>query len=169
MTKTRWIVVTVSVVFVTAVGLSSLHAQERQRTRHRTPPTRTAEANEVTLSGTLVDLQYYMSGKFLGKSPEACARNCIRRGVPAALETDDGLIILGMAKGTSAKLAALAMKPVEATGTLYEKRGLKYLAVTSVKKLQALDRESAQEEESEEDTEPEPEPDPDPPDEPNIP
>jgi hypothetical protein len=164
MTKTRWLAAAATVAFVTAVGLSTLYAQERQRTKSGTPPAQTAEAKEVTLSGKLVDLQCYMSGKFVGKSLEACSRACIRRGVPAALETNDGLVVLGMAKGASARLATHAMDAVEVTGKLYEKRGLKYLDVTSVQKLKSL-RPKPGEEDAADEPKPEPEEAPEEPDE----
>lgn len=162
MTKTGWLTATVTVVLITMIGLSVLSAQDR-----RTAPDRTVEAKEVTLSGTLVDLQYYMSGKFVGKSAEDCARTCIRRGVPAVLETSDGLVILGMAKGTSAKLAANVMNRVEVAGELYEKQGLKYLKVASVKPLKSAEPE-LEEDEYEYEDEPEDETEDDP-DDPGIP
>jgi len=170
MTKTKWIAAATTFVFVTTIGLSTLSAQERQRSRLRTPPAREAQAKDVTLSGTLVDLRCYMSGKYIGKSPEACTRDCIRRGVPAALETNDGLVVLGMARGSPAKLAAHAMKTVDVTGTLYEKRGLKYLEVTSFGKARGLELEPEYEYEDEPEDEPEEEPEePEEPDDPEAP
>ncbi len=181
MTRAKWVAAALTVVIATSIGISTLFAQERPRAKPRTPPPRSTQPQEVTLSGKVVDLQCYMTGKFIGKNPEAGSRNCIRRGVPAALETENGLIVLGMAKGNSSKLAPHAMKLVELRGTLYEKHGVKYLEVASIKKLKALERkpepEDEPEEEPEEDPderpedepEPEPEPDPEPPDDPDSP
>ena len=152
-----WFAAVTTLAFLATIGLSTLYAQERQRTRLRTPPTQVAEPKEVTLSGTLVDLQCYMSGKFIGKSLEAYARNCIRRGMPAALETNDGLVVLGMARGNAGRFAAHAMKTVDVTGTLYEKRGLKYMEVTLVKKSAGSDFELEPEDEYEDQPEEEPE------------
>lgn len=162
MTKTGWLTATAMIVLITTISLSTLSAQER-----RAMPDRAVEAKEVTLSGTLVDLQYYMSGKFVGKSAEDCARACIRRGVPAVLDTGEALFVLGMAKGTSSKLAAFAMNRVEVTGGLYEKQGLKYLKVNSIKPLKSAEPEPGEDEYGDED-EPEDEPDDDP-DDPGIP
>jgi len=152
-----------------SIGISSLFAQERPRSKPRQAAQRPTQPREVTLAGTVVDLQCYMTGESAGKNPEAFSRNCIRRGVPAALETENGLIILGLAKGNASKLVQHAMKPAEVSGTLYVKHGVKYLEVASIKKLKTLDREPAPEEELDElpqgepDDEPEdPEPDPGP-------
>lgn len=171
MTKTKWIAAATTFALVTTIGLSTLFAQERQRPRRHAPPSREAPAREVTLSGTLVDLQCYMSGKFVGKSPEACARNCIRRGVPAALETNEGLVVLGMARGNAGKLAAHAMRTVDVTGTLYEKRGLKYLEVASVGKGRDLELgpEGEYQDEPVDEPEDEPEGEPEDPEEPDDP
>lgn len=177
MTKAKWVASALAVVIATSIGISSLFAQERSRSKPRTSPPRSTRSQEVTLSGKVVDLQSHMTGEFVGKNPEACSRNCIRRGVPAALETESGLIVLGMAKGNLSKLAPHAMQLVELRGTLYEKHGVKYLEVASIKKLKALELkpepEDEPEEEAEEDPderpEDEPEPDPEPPDNPDSP
>ena len=172
---TRWVAVACTVVLAASVGISSLFAQERPRSKPHQAAPRATQPQEVTLSGTVVDLQSYMTEKYTRKNREAYSRNCISRGVPAALETENGLILLGLAKGNTTRFAHCAMKPAEVCGTLYEKHGVKYLEVSSIKKLNAIDRESAQEEEleemdddepedePEEDPEPEPEPEPNPP------
>lgn len=172
MTKAKWDAAALTVAIAALVGISTLFAQERPRAKPRTPPSRSTQPQEVTLSGQVVDLQCYMTGKFIGKDPEVDSRNCIRRGVPAALETENGLIVLGLAKGNSSKLAPHAMELVELRGMLYEKRGVKYLEVASIKKLKAIEQKPEPEGQLEEepevdpdewpDDEPEPEPEPDP-------
>ena len=177
---TRRFATACTVMLATSFGISSLFAQDRPRSKANPPAPRSAQPQEVALSGTVVDLQSYMTGEPRAKNPEAFSRNCIRRGVPAALETESGLIILGFAKGNASMLAQHAMKSAEVRGTLHIKQGVKYLEVASIKKLKSLENEPVQEEgleemeedepedEPEEDPEPEPEPAPDPPDDPNA-
>jgi hypothetical protein len=183
MKERKWVAVAFTVVLAASIGISSLFAQERSRSKSRATAAHSTQPQEVTLSGTVVDLQCYMTGRPVGKNPQAFSRNCIRRGVPAALETESGLIILGLAKGNASKLAQHAMRPAEVRGMLYAKHGVEYLEVASIKELRALQQQSVQEEELKEtpedepedepgeDPEPEPEPgpDPDPPGDPNTP
>ncbi|MBN1510526.1 MAG: hypothetical protein JXB13_00790 [Phycisphaerae bacterium] len=89
----------------------------------------------ATLTGKIVDLQCYMTGKHEGDDPAKCAAACIKSGVPVALETKDGLVILGHGMTGAAKmLEPLAMQEVEVKGKLYEKGGVKYVDVLAVVK-----------------------------------
>lgn len=106
---------------------------------------------DVTLTGRIVDLQSFMSGKFESSDRLKCTQRCIQAGVPAALETEDGLIILGEgAKGPARTIAPLAMRHVELKGKLYEHKGVKYIDVTSAKPTKQLENA----EETDSDTEP---------------
>ncbi len=89
----------------------------------------------TTLTGKIVDLQCYMTGKHEGDDPVKCAAACIKNGVPVGLETKDGLVILGHGMTGAAKmLEPLAMQEVEVKGKLYEKGGVKYVDVLTVVK-----------------------------------
>jgi hypothetical protein len=179
MARTKWGAAALIIAVAASIGISSLFAQERPRPRLRTTAAQPTQSQEIVRSGTIVDLHLYMTGESAGKDPKAGSRNCIRRGVPAALETEQGLMVLGPAKGTASKLAQHAMSLVEVRGTLYEKHGVKYLEVASIKKLRALEAEEELEDESEYESEdepeddpgpePEPEPEPEPPDDPDAP
>lgn len=126
-------------------------AQERRGAE--TPPVR-----EATLTGRLIDLHCFMTEQYPTKDHERCTADCIRNGVPAALETPTGLVILGQGMTGPAKtLLPLAFQQVEARGKLYEKSGIKYLDVASVKKAHERPRLP---EEPEEPEEPEDEPRP---------
>jgi hypothetical protein len=114
------------------------------------------QAEDLTAVGTLVDLQSYMTGKVPRKDPTKWSRECIRRGVPAALETDGELIVLGMAKGRPAELAEYATKTVRVRGKLYEKGGVKYLEVVGIRVAKPSDHDSGLEGEAYEDLEDEP-------------
>ena len=91
---------------------------------------------EVTLTGKIVDLHCYMSGKFPSADQIKCTRDCIKAGVPAALETADGLVILGQGmKGPESAVANLAMKKAEVRGTMYERHGVRYIDIASAREV----------------------------------
>ena len=116
-------------VFVVAVGAAIVGTSSLRAGGERNKP---AKTQDVTLVGKVVDLQSYMSGKFAGADPAKSTQAYIRQGVPAALETDDGLVVIGMGdRGPSRTLLPLAYKQVEVKGKLYEKHGLQYLDLTS--------------------------------------
>ena len=78
----------------------------------------------VALSGT----------ELTSADEEKCVRDCLRNGVPAALDTDDGLVVLGKGtKGPKSTILTHAFKQIEVKGKLYEKNGLKYLDIESIK------------------------------------
>lgn len=93
---------------------------------------------DVTLTGRIVDLQSFMNGKFASADKARCTRECIRAGVPAAIETDDGLIVIGEGtKGAARTLAPFAYENAELKGKLYERHGLRYIDITSAKAARA--------------------------------
>ena len=118
-------------MFVLAVGAAIVATSTLRAGGERHKP---AKPQEVTLVGKVVDLQSYMSDKFAGSNPTKSTQDCIRQGVPAALETDDGLVVLGMGeRGPSRTLLPLAYTRAEVKGKLYERDGLQYLDMTSAK------------------------------------
>lgn len=127
MTKSQKLVALTVFGLIVGVGLSALMAQDRE------PVTPELKGKEVVLVGTIVDLQCYMTGQPQGKDPAGCARDCIRAGVPAALETKDGLVVIGMGTaGPAKKIVEHALAVVEIKGKLYEKGGLRYIDLRSV-------------------------------------
>ena len=92
-------------------------------------------AEEVTLTGEIVDLHCYTSRGARGEEHAGCSNACISRDVPAGLLTEDGtLYLLVNEKPVSVKekIAGKAGKKVTARGTVVERSGLKALQVTSV-------------------------------------
>ena len=101
---------------------------------------------DVTLLGLVVDLQTYMTEKCANDDFAKCTRDNIRGGVPAVLETEDGLIILGMGdKGPARLLVPLAYQNAEITGKLYDRDGLLYLDMTAAKVYKEESEEEPQE------------------------
>lgn len=92
-------------------------------------------ADEVTLTGEIVDLHCYTSRAARGEEHAGCANACISRDVPAGLLAEDGtLYLLVNEKPVSVKekVAGKAGKKVTAKGKVVERSGMKALQLTSV-------------------------------------
>jgi len=142
-------------IAVVIAGASSLRAGGERK--------KPVKPEDVTLVGKIVDLQSFMTDKSTGADPVRATQDCIRQGVPAALETEEGLIVIGMGeRGPSRTLIPLALKKVEVKGKLYEKDGLQYLDMASAtlvkEKEEAEESEGDEEHEGEEEPIEEPEP-----------
>lgn len=99
------------------------------------PPKGFQQGNEVTLEGRVVDLQCFMTQKFASTDHAKCTADCIRAGVPCALETSTGLVIVGEgAKSPAAQLAPLALEHVKINGKLYERDGVRYIDLIKAEK-----------------------------------
>jgi hypothetical protein len=108
---------------------------------------KTKSPRDVTLTGKIIDLQSYMTGKFESSDHTACTQRCIEAGVPAALETEDGLIVIGEgSRGPVRTIAPLAFRNAELKGKLYDHKGIKYLDVTSAKAVEDPESEEEVEE-----------------------
>jgi hypothetical protein len=154
MGRVRTVGIVAAGVLVLTLGLSTLLAQDQPAKQLGQPE---MQSKEVTLTGKVVDLHCFMTGSQPTKDPVRCTRQCLRDGVPAALETDGGIVILGKGlRGIGRELVRHAQDTVEIKGRLYEKHGLKYLDVTSVKEVKKVEFE--EEEEGDEDWPEDPEP-----------
>ena len=125
----RTVAIAVAAVAAATILASALYAGDKQdrQDKKRAP-------REATLTGRVIDLHCYMTEQFPSADAVKCTRECIRVGVPAALETDDGLIIIGKGpKGPARDIAPLALQDVELKGKLYERHGLRYIDVISAK------------------------------------
>jgi len=101
---------------------------------------------DVTLTGRIVDLHSYMTGKFASSDPGRSTRACIQAGVPVVIEASDGLVVVGQgAKGPRKALAQLAYQQVELQGRLYERSGLRYIDMSDAKPVREAE-EPAEEE-----------------------
>jgi len=116
-------------VIVGAVGIMLVSVLSIAADQERNPPPR-----DVTMTGKIVDLHCFMTDKFESSDKVKCTRDCINAGVPAALETEDGLVLIGQGpKGVARTIAPLAFETAELKGKLYEKHGLRYIDITSAK------------------------------------
>jgi hypothetical protein len=149
MGRVRTVGIAAAGVLVLTLGLSTLLAQSQQP---RPVGQSDTQAKEVTLTGKIVDLHCFMTGSQPTKDAVKCTRECLRDGVPAALEMDGGLVLLGKGmKGIGREVAQHALATVEVKGKLYEKHGLKYLDVISVKEAKKAEPEEEEEGEESED------------------
>jgi len=127
-------------VLVTTMNVLEVKAQTGVPAKQPTATTATAQTaakllapKESTLTGRVVDIHCFMTGQFPSEDKAKCTADCIKAGVPAALETPTGLILLGQGTGGAAKsLVPLAYQQVEVKGQLFEKAGVKYLDITSI-------------------------------------
>jgi len=93
-----------------------------------------SDPRDVTLTGKIVDLHSFMTDSSDSTDNAKTTRERILAGVPAAIETDEGLVVIGEgSRSASRTLAPLASQTAELTGTLYEKHGLRYIDVVSAK------------------------------------
>jgi hypothetical protein len=93
---------------------------------------KTCDGKEVTLTGRVVDLACYMGG-MTSKDHCKCTAECLKSGVPAALVTPKGMVMLGKGhKGAGEMLAAHAYREVRVRGKMYEKNGMKYMSIESI-------------------------------------
>jgi|GEM_PF-1634535 len=117
------------------VGIAAMAVAAGERDR--------AKTRELTVTGTVVDLHSFMTGKYQSSDKAACTRECIRSGVPAALETKDGLFILGQGpKGPMKTLAKLAFQEIEVKGTVHERNGIRYLDIADAKPVDRIEGEN---------------------------
>ena len=101
-------------------------------------PNKMKQGRETTLEGRVVDLQCFMTGTYSSTDHAKCTAECIRAGVPSALETPSGLVLIGEgAKSPSAQLASFALENVKIAGKLYEREGVRYLDMTKIEKSSA--------------------------------
>lgn len=97
---------------------------------------------EITMTGRVVSLHAYMTGQNVSPDQAKSTADNIRAGVPAALDTPTGLILLGQGTtGAGRTLIPLAFQQVEVKGKLYEKGGMKYIDITSIEAAAADDEE----------------------------
>lgn len=93
----------------------------------------TPKPKDVVLVGRIVDLQTFMTGKFDSADHAKCSAECLRAGVPAAIETDDGLVIIGEgARSPAHTISKFAMTDVEVHGKMYERYGVRYVDMSSI-------------------------------------
>jgi hypothetical protein len=104
-----------------------------------TPPTpapRQAQGNEMTLTGTVIDLNCYIAQGVIGTSHKSCTEACAKAGVQLGILGSDGTIYLPVsAKAgdpTNPRLLPHAEGKVKVTGTHRLVNGLHTIEIKSI-------------------------------------
>lgn len=139
----------IACVVTAGLGVAALMAMDNppgaQKPANNTPPVPVVQGKEVTLEGRIVDLQCFMSEKFASSDHAKCTADCIRAGVPAAIETNSGLVMIGMGtKSPSAQLVPFALEKAKITGKLYDRDGVRYVDMAKIEKVTPATHANAQ-------------------------
>lgn len=94
------------------------------------------QGNEMTLTGTVVDLNCYVAGGATGAAHKGCAEACAKAGVQLGILSTDGTIYVPVsskpADPTNPKLLPHAEGKVKVTGTHRMTNGLHTIEVKTV-------------------------------------
>jgi type 1 fimbria pilin len=94
---------------------------------------------EITVKGEVIDQPCYESGGKRGESHKTCALSCAKRGNQLAVVEDGTNAVYSVtgdyAANKNEKLIPFVAEMVEVKGTVTEKDGKKWLAVSSIKKI----------------------------------
>jgi len=93
-------------------------------------------ADKATVSGEVIDSSCYVKSGAHGGEHSGCAGGCAKRGVPLALLTDDGKVVMvASAKDgetANALLIENVAKKVTVEGSWYERGGAKIFYIEKV-------------------------------------
>jgi hypothetical protein len=101
---------------------------------------RSAETEDVTLMGEVVDLHCYLTRGASGTEHAGCGNACLARGVTAGFLADDGRVFVllgGRPFSVKDQIAGLAGEKVTLTGTPVERGGVRALQLKTVERVQA--------------------------------
>ena len=96
------------------------------------------QVQEITVKGEVLDMTCYIAQNLSGPQHAQCARECIRRGLPAGIKTDDGKVYLLTGKpgdSINAELADYAAQIVTVRGKETARDGFAQLQVEEIRKL----------------------------------
>ena len=100
--------------------------------RHRS----VANAQEVLVTGEVLDMTCYIASNLSGPDHAKCARDCIRSGLPAGLKAQDGKVYLltgGPGHSINAEVADYAGKTVTIKGRQTVRDGFAQLQVEEIR------------------------------------
>jgi hypothetical protein len=97
-----------------------------------------AGAQEIVVTGEVLDLTCYIASNLSGPDHAECARICIRNGEPAGIKAQDGKVYLltgEPGQSINAKLADYAAKVVTIKGRQTVRDGFAQLQVEEIRRL----------------------------------
>jgi hypothetical protein len=103
---------------------------------HRNRPV--AGAQEILVTGEVLDMTCYIAYNFSGPDHAECARVCIRNGAPVGIKTQDGRVYLlsgEPGQSVNAELADYAAKVVTIKGRQSVRDGFTQLKVEEIRRL----------------------------------
>jgi len=97
------------------------------------PAAQATPGREMTVTGRVVDVHGFLTGDYPSEDKAKCTADNLKNGVPPALETNDGLVIVSQGQRSAAPaLVPLAFQQVEAKGKFFQKDGIRYLDIASI-------------------------------------
>ena len=96
------------------------------------------QGREITVKGEVLDMTCYIAQNLSGSQHAQCARECIRRGLPAGIKTEAGKVYLLTGKpghSLNAELADYAAKIVTIKGRETTRDGFAQLQVEEIRKF----------------------------------
>ena len=118
---------------IISAGITGISLKLWERQRHRF-----VQGREITVKGEVLDMTCYIAQNLSGPQHAQCARECIRRGLPAGIKTEDGKVYLLTGKpgqSINAELADYAAKIVTIKGKESIRNGFAQLQVEEIRKF----------------------------------
>src|SRR5215472_1292393 len=97
-----------------------------------------AQGKEITVRGEVLDMTCYIASNLSGPEHAICAKECIKRGLPAGIKAQDGKVYLLTGKpgdSVSAELADYAAQIVTIRGKETVRDGFAQLQIEEIRKL----------------------------------
>jgi hypothetical protein len=118
---------------IIAAGITAVSLKLWDRQRHRF-----VQGREITVKGEVLDMTCYIAQNLSGPQHAQCARECIRRGLPAGIKTGAGKVYLLTGKpgdSINAELAEYAAQIVTVRGKETARDGFAQLQVEEIRKF----------------------------------
>ena len=103
--------------------------------RSKAPTAVGQSEKEITVRGEILDMACYIAYNYSGPDHAACARDCIRKGLPVGIKDADGktYLLIGATKPVNNELADYAAKTVTIRGKMSIRDGFAQLEVEDIR------------------------------------
>ena len=118
---------------IISAGITGVSLKLWEHERHRF-----VQEREITVKGEVLDMTCYIAQNLSGPQHAQCARECIRRGLPAGIKTEAGKVYLLTGKpgdSINAQLADYAAQIVTVRGKETTRDGFAQLQVEEIRKF----------------------------------
>jgi hypothetical protein len=96
------------------------------------------QGREITVTGEVLDMTCYIASNLSGPEHAKCAKECIKRGLPAGIKAEDGKVYLLTGKpgdSVNAELADYAAQIVTIRGQESSRDGFAQLQIEEIRKF----------------------------------